>query len=129
MSFIITCISPEKVVQVSDMRVSALADKSVLSDEQRKSIVVMGSQAHFVVGWIGLATIGGHNTGDWLYRQLYEMNAKNIPIDQIAGNVTGLATRDFATLPVSAVDRRCPSRPRGMAQRLGSVESILVRDL
>ena len=57
MSFVITSISPETVVQVSDMRLSALSDKSVLSDKQRKSIIVMGRQAHFVLGWVGLAII------------------------------------------------------------------------
>ena len=107
MSFVITCISPESVVQVSDMRLSALSDKSLLSDKQRKSIVVMGKQAHFVLGWVGLAKIGNHDTGDWLYKQLYGMNAVDLPLDRIAGDLTGLATRDFAMLPVSAVDRRC----------------------
>jgi len=107
MSFVITSISPETVVQVSDMRLSALSDKSVLSDKQRKSIIVMGRQAHFVLGWVGLAKVANHDTGEWAYQRLYEMNAVDLPLDQIAGNFTGLATKDFATLPVSAEDRRC----------------------
>jgi hypothetical protein len=107
MSFVITSISPETVVQVSDMRISAISDKSVLSDKHRKSIVVMGRQAQFVLGWVGLAKAGKHDTGDWVYQRLYEMNAVDLPLDQIAGNLTDLATRHFATLPLSEVDRRC----------------------
>ena len=107
MSFVITCVSPESVVQVSDTRTSALSDGKVISEGQRKSIVVMGGQAHFVLGWVGLATCVGHNTGDWIYQQLYGMNALDLPLDRIASELTGLATEHFATLPVSPKDRRC----------------------
>lgn len=107
MSFVITVVSPETVVQVSDTRLSTLPDKSLVCDDQRKSIVVTGSQVHCVLGWVGLArTAGGHDTGEWLWKQLYGMNAVELPLLQIAGDLTGLATRHFATLPVST-DRRC----------------------
>jgi hypothetical protein len=95
------------VVQVSDTRISTLSDRKVISERQRKSIIVMGDQARFVLGWVGLATCVGHNTGDWIYQQLYGMDALDLPLDRIAHELTGLATKYFATLPVSSRDRRC----------------------
>jgi hypothetical protein len=120
MSFVITCVCPESVIQVSDTRLSNLSDRSVLPIEQRKSIVVMGEQAHFVLGWVGLAKVSNHDTGDWLYQQMYGMNAVDLPLDRIAGDLTGLATRDFAALPVSAVDRRCHFVLGGWYKELGA---------
>lgn len=67
----------------------------------------MGNQAHFVLGWSGLATCAGHNTGEWIYRQLWGMNAIGLPLDRIASELTGLATNYFATLPMSPRDKRC----------------------
>ncbi|HUV70001.1 MAG TPA: hypothetical protein VMW15_10095 [Terracidiphilus sp.] len=68
---------------------------------------MMGKQANFVLGWVGLATLGNHNTGDWIFQRLYEMNAVDLPLDQIARNLTDSATRDFAALPVSSAEGRC----------------------
>ena len=53
MSFVITVASPEMVVQVSETRLSSLATQSLVSDTQRKSVIVMGKQVHFVLGWTG----------------------------------------------------------------------------
>jgi hypothetical protein len=107
MSFVITTISQEAVVQVSDTRLSNLADKSVLTDELRKTIIVMGTQARFVLGWVGLAKVGSHNTADWIGNRLSEMDAVNLPPEQIVANIAATATEDFAMLPVCAADRRC----------------------
>jgi hypothetical protein len=68
MSFVITIVRPETVVQVSDTRLSALVDQSVLSESLRKSLVVKGTETQFVLGWSGLATTdSGHSTADWLF--------------------------------------------------------------
>ena len=68
MSIVITVLDPDKVVQVSDTRVTRFKDKSVLSETTRKTIIVLGSKAKFVVGWVGFAVdaTGRHETGLWL---------------------------------------------------------------
>jgi hypothetical protein len=109
MSFVITVASPEIVVQVSETRLSSVATRSLVSDTQRKSLIVMGKQAHFVLGWTGLARTGNlsHDTGNWLWQRLYEMNAVELPLVQILGDLTGLATQDFLALPESIRNKRC----------------------
>ncbi len=69
----------------------------------------MGKHAHFVLGWTGLARTADqrHTTRDWLWRRLCEMDAVELPLLEIAGNLTGLATRDFAALRESATNKRC----------------------
>lgn len=105
MSFVITTVSPETVVQVSDTRLSSLADQSVISESVRKSLIVKGKEAQFVLGWCGLATADkGHSTGDWLFRVLYEMDAVNLSPDEIAGNLATMATERFPKLV--ALDKR-----------------------
>lgn len=62
-SIVITVVTPYAAVQVSDMQVTAFKDGAVVSGQQRKSIIMQGSQVVFVIGWTGLATIANHNTG------------------------------------------------------------------
>lgn len=107
MSFIITVVSPETVVQVSETRLSDFAHQSPVCDDQRKSIIVTGTKVNFVLGWVGLARMRGHDTSEWLWRQLCGMNAAHLPLVRILDNLTGLATKHFATLSVSDQDRRC----------------------
>jgi hypothetical protein len=81
----------------------------LVSDTQRKSVIVMGKQAHFVLGWTGLARTGNlrHDTGSWLWQRLHEMNAVELPLVQILGDLTGHATRDFLALPETIRNKRC----------------------
>lgn len=101
MSFIITTVRPETAVQISDTRLSSLANQSSLSEELRKTLVVRGKKAHFLLGWVGLATTDDHhhhNTADWLFKSLFEMNAVELPIEEIALRLERLATTQFARL-------------------------------
>jgi hypothetical protein len=107
MSFVITVVSPDTVVQVSETRLSGFGDQSFVCDNQRKSIVVMGKEVHFALGWVGLAQTGNHDTGDWLWQQLCGMNAVELPLVRILEDLTGLATKHFATLQVENHNRRC----------------------
>jgi hypothetical protein len=107
MSFVITVVSPETVVQVSETRLSDFANQSPVCDNQRKSIIVTGKEVNFVLGWVGLARVGDHDTSNWLWKQLCGMNAAYLPLVRILDNLTGLATKHFATLPVSDQNRRC----------------------
>jgi|SRR5579859_2202569 len=106
MTLVITTVSPETVVQVSDTRLIDLADGSERSDRLRKSLIVTGTQAQFAIGWCGLATDDrSYRTGDWLFRALYEMNAVKLSPDEIVRNLAQLATSRFGTL--IALDKRC----------------------
>jgi hypothetical protein len=106
MSFVIMPVSPRMVVQVSDTRLSSLADQTSWSEELRKSLVVMGKHAHFVLGWSGFAARhqSAYGTTDWLFDQLRGMNAVELPLVEIAGNLTGAATAYFSKLRV--IDKR-----------------------
>jgi hypothetical protein len=55
---------------------------------------VLGSQARFVVGWVGMALDATfqHNTGDWIYGTLRDMGAVALTIDEIAHRLESLAT-------------------------------------
>lgn len=106
MSFVITTLSPETVVQVSDTRLSSLADRSVMAEDLRKSLIVQGTKGQFVVGWVGLATTDeGHRTADWLFRALCDMDAVQLSPDKIVGRLAKLATDQFKG--IRAKDKRC----------------------
>lgn len=110
MSLVITTVSRDSVVQVSETRLSSLRDRSPLCDDQRKSIVVVGKYTRFVLGWVGLARepkYSKHDTGQWLREALCAIDAVELPIDRIAAALTGLATQHFGSLPLSAKDKRC----------------------
>jgi len=104
-SIVITVVTPYAVVQVSDMQVTAFADGTILSARQRKSMVLKGQQVIALFGWTGLATIGGHNTGQWLHGQLDAMRAIDLSLGDIAKALEDNATLHFATLPQT--DKRC----------------------
>ena len=104
-SIVITAVTPYAVIQVSDMQVTAFNDGTILSARQRKSMVLKGRLVVALFGWTGLATIGGHNTGQWLHGQLDAMHAVDLPLGDIAKALEDNATLHFATLPQT--DKRC----------------------
>jgi hypothetical protein len=104
-SIVITVVTPYAVIQVSDMQLTAFRDGTVLPERQRKSMVLKGSQVIGLFGWAGLATIAGHNTGQWLHGQLDAMHASNLSLEIIAKALADNATLHFATLPPT--DKRC----------------------
>ena len=68
MSIVITVVSKRAIIQVSDIRLSSIKNAEPLPKLQRKSTLVIGKQATFVLGWAGFAETqdGKFNTGDWL---------------------------------------------------------------
>lgn len=106
MSFVITVLSPETIVQVSDTRLSSLVDRSVTAEDLRKSLIVKGTTGQFVVGWVGLATTDqGHRTADWLFQVLCDMDAVQLSPDEVVGHLAKLASDRFKGL--RARDKRC----------------------
>jgi hypothetical protein len=104
-SIVITVATPYGVVQVSDMQVTAFSDGTIVLDRQRKSLVLRGEKIVALLGWVGLATIAGHNTGAWLHGQLDALRAVELPLDTFATILADSATLHFATLP--RTDKRC----------------------
>src|ERR1700693_2082036 len=105
MSFIITTASLKTVVQVSDTRHSSLANQRPLDDELRKTLIVQGMRARFVHGWLGEhRRPAPHKTADWIFKTLFEMNAVELSIEDIADRLQFLATTHFAKL--TALDKR-----------------------
>lgn len=100
MSIVITVLDPNKVIQVSDTLVTNFRNKSVMSKITRKTMVVLGKKAKFVVGWVGLAidTTGQHRTGRWLWETLVKMDAVELPIKEIANLLASAATKKVARL-------------------------------
>jgi hypothetical protein len=105
MSIVITVVTPEAVAQVSDMQLTAFSDGTIVSGRQRKSMAIVGTRVSCVVGWVGLATIGNHNTGSWLHRQLDAMGAISLDIQTLIKTLADSATIHFALLPKT--DKRC----------------------
>jgi hypothetical protein len=104
-SIVITVTTPYGTVQVSDMQVTAFSDGTILSGRQRKSMVLRGDRVVALVGWVGLATIAGHNTGAWLHGQLEALRAVELTLDTLGRVLADSATLHFATLPKT--DKRC----------------------
>lgn len=99
MSFVITTCSPATVVQMSETRHSDIETKRPISEDLRKTFIVKGRQTHFVLGWVGLASSRfGHNTTNWLFKTLGEMNAVELTIEEIAQRLSELATARFVDL-------------------------------
>jgi hypothetical protein len=73
----------------------------------RKTLIVQGMRARFVLGWVGLASTDDqhrHKTPDWIFKTLFEMNAVELSIEDIANRLQFLATTHFAKL--TALDMR-----------------------
>ena len=100
MSIVITVVTKNVVVQVSDVRLTSLNDGRPLDQLQRKSMLVVGTDAVFVIGWAGFAQSSDRhfNTGDWLFRALNHIRAFELPLAGVAGNLTGEATYAFNRL-------------------------------
>lgn len=105
MSFVITTVSKQTVVQVSDTRLSSLLGRLPLSEDLRKSVFVNGAESQFVLGWCGLATTHGHSTADWVLNTLHGINALRLVPEQIVESLTTAATERFRSLMVQ--DKRC----------------------
>jgi hypothetical protein len=89
MSIVITVVTPNVVVQVSDIRLTYFNGKPH-EKKQRKSALVVGTDAAFVIGWTGFAesTDKEFNTGDWLFRTLNHIKAYEKPLVDILGDLT-----------------------------------------
>lgn len=105
MSILLSIATPYCATHVADMQVTGFAERKPVSNTQRKSIPNACNQVKCLVGWTGLATIEGHNTGDWLHTQLDALSREDPPLPTFIETLTDAATLQFALLPVT--DKRC----------------------
>lgn len=124
MSIVITVISPNVVVQVSDIRLTYFESGKPADKKQRKSILVVGTDAAFVIGWTGFAeSINGQfNTGDWLFRTLNHIKAYEKPLVDILGDLTGQADVAFRDLPDAQNTKGCRFALGGWHRENGTVK-------
>jgi len=101
LSIVITVVTENVVVRVSDVRLTSLDDGKPLDENQRKSALVVGTDAAFVIGWTGFAKSSNKEfkTGDWLFRTLNHIKAYEKPLVDILGDLTGQADYAFNHLP------------------------------
>ncbi len=115
MSIVITVISKKVIVQVSDIRLSSIRGAEPLPQLQRKSLLVVGKHAAFVLGWAGFAktddafagTVHEFTTGNWLFRTLNHIKAVETTLTDITANLTGQATYAFNRLRALQEDKGC----------------------
>jgi hypothetical protein len=101
LSIVITVVTENVVVQVSVVRLTSLDDGKPLEGKQRKSELVVGTDAAFVIGWTGLPKSSNKEfkTGDRLFRTLNHIKAYEKPLVDILGDLTGQADCAFNHLP------------------------------
>lgn len=124
MSIVITVVTENVVVQVSDIRLTSLENFKPLAQLQRKSMIAIGTDAAFVIGWTGFAQSADRkfNTGDWLFRTLNHIKAFEKPLRDIAGDLTGQADHAFNELREPQKDKGCRFVLGGWHRRNGNAE-------
>jgi hypothetical protein len=128
MSIVITVVTKNVVVQVSDVRLTSLSDGKPLDKKQRKSVLVLGSDAAFVIGWTGFAesSDGQFKTGDWLFNTLNHIRAFEKPLTDIAGDLTGQADYAFNQLREPQSNKGCRFVLGGWHRKNGNAELFTV---
>jgi hypothetical protein len=124
MSIVITVVTENVVVQVSDVRLTSIKYGTPLDKKQRKSILVVGTDAAFVIGWTGFAESINRrfNTGDWLFRTLNRIKAYEKPLVDILGDLTGEAEVAFRELPDAQDTKGCHFSLGGWHRENGAVK-------
>ena len=72
MTLILSCLTQEYAIQVSDKRITRLADCSVIDEARNKGVQFCNQM---VFGYSGPATIGNQNTDVWLTETLSERSS------------------------------------------------------
>lgn len=98
MTLIITVATSSKVVQASDRRLTR-PDGSVFDDEANKAVCVGCKDAHFCIGYTGLAIVGRKKTDEWLLDNLISLHAYQMDVVSISAALEERLTATFASLP------------------------------
>jgi hypothetical protein len=98
-TLVLTCLTPEYVVQVSDKRVTRISDGAVVDDLRNKGTMYC---AQMGFGYTGLAEIEGFPTDRWLAQAL----ASQPTLETAVQGIVGLADTAFASVPLQPTLKR-----------------------
>jgi hypothetical protein len=96
MTLVLSCITPEFLVQVSDRRLTKL-DGSLVDDEANKAVLFVGQ---FLFAYTGLAHVGRVRTDDWLVEALGHAFQQSRPnVTAAIGAIVAEASQAFQRIP------------------------------
>jgi hypothetical protein len=98
MTLIITVATASRAVQASDRRLTR-PDGSIFDDEANKAICVGCGDAHFCIGYTGLAFVDGKRTDEWLVDYLMSIHAYRMDVASISAALEKRLTATFKPLP------------------------------
>ena len=90
MTLLITCLTPEYLVQISDRRLTRL-DGTLYDDESNKAVFYLPGM---VFAYTGLAEVNGIRTDEWLTSIL----EPGLDLRRLTDSIAQKATRKFATV-------------------------------
>lgn len=112
MTLVLSCLTQEYVVQVSDRRLTFIDDGTVKDDDTNKAVVFCG---HIAFGYTGLDKLDGVPTDHWLMRVLG--NGPQSPLSEVNGRVESAATTAMASVPLEPQHKRQAFAAAGWAHR------------
>ena len=98
MTLIVTVATANKAVQASDRRLTG-PDGSIFDDEANKAVCVGCRDAHFCIGYTGLAFVDGKRTDEWLLDYLMSIHAYRMEVASISAALEKRLTATFEPLP------------------------------
>ena len=117
MTLVLSCLTRDFVVQVSDQRITSLATGDVMDDSRNKATVWCSS---LVFAYSGLAELAGEHTDTWLAARL---RAATNPDEAIFG-LQAAATQQFATFGPPCPRTRHAFAAVGWVRKRGIPEPI-----
>jgi hypothetical protein len=104
MTLVLTCLSPKYVIQVSDRRLTWLTgpNKGKEADDKTNKAVVACNR--LVVGYSGLAKIGGQKTDDWILAVVSSVTPYSV--ERIKKTLAERATKSFEKIKFPSKQKR-----------------------
>jgi hypothetical protein len=85
-TLILTMVSPKRVIQVSDRRITLSwpnGTSTVKDDDENKSLYVLYADANFAVSYTGIARIQNEPTHNWLAKKLAHSGMLNLGLAHV----------------------------------------------
>lgn len=98
MTLIITAVTPDKIIQASDRRLT-YTDGGLCGDNANKAVCVGCKDAHFAIAYTGLAEIKGKRTDIWLIDYLASINASQMQVPAIVNAIEKQANDSLKAVP------------------------------
>jgi hypothetical protein len=99
MTLIITVVTPNKVIQASDRRLTN-RDGSLYDDEANKAVCVSCKDAHFAIAYTGIGEIAGRRTDRWLVDYLTSIKAYQMDVPSVSNALKNEATACFKSVHI-----------------------------